>query len=875
MEGLLDPAWQMRWRVPELALALSDRAAALARRTGDRSARLRAEALALFASNRLGRGVAATGRALEAVRDAETAAPGDVLTRLRIELGWCAVHAGSHEVAVRVLRRELARDRVEPALRAHALLALAAALPAQQDVDERSEALDEAERLHTDDDSDTTRVLQARVWAARAGHRRRLGEFGEAVAATDVGLGLLRRLSDPEADGGEVQTRLLLERVHALLDQGHRVEAVETSQAVLAEPVRAAAAGPTGWLGLALATRVHLPAGDHDAALRVLAETAAISERHELDGLLAEALNALSRAYERVEEVSAALQALRGAYSADRRWRALVHNARVALIKAYPPETEEPRRRRSALVAAVPDPEPAEPEAVATAPEAVLAESERASARSAPEAVPESAAARTEPAHAAPGPDAPAPGKGVAESERGPAHSAPEAVPESAAARTEPAHSAPEPVAAPELEAARTEPAHSTHRTVGPEPASPAPEPAATSHHGSHEQSRRGGYAEAHDAARLLMEALTSRAKEAEEEPPPTAERPEQAPEPFAERAMPEPRVAFDSTSPSEMFGSPPERVQQAAEPEEEPAGQHSTGTWWPSDEPERLAIEDEESGGFEDGDDDGVAQRWSGDPLAAAADSLRRITAAHDRREQEPEPATPAHGVPAAEPEDVPAQAESEEPGGRRSKGKSLAEIRAELKLPADHQPSRRRARHADSDPLAAFQTEPATPTSEAAESSTRPAEETDPSFRLAAAEPEPHAADEPQRMLEPEAAEEPEPQPEPEPVPPEPSPDASLADLLADALMAYNAGRTDEAKQQVSEGIAAVNHGRRHKPGYGEPGRGDERGEGDAEHIDHTTGGVAGRKRHRSTEDDHHEGVGARHRAPGIGSAAVDPLL
>lgn len=51
-QDLLDPAWQMRWRVPELALVLSDRAVAQARRTGDRALRLRAEVLALFTTNR-------------------------------------------------------------------------------------------------------------------------------------------------------------------------------------------------------------------------------------------------------------------------------------------------------------------------------------------------------------------------------------------------------------------------------------------------------------------------------------------------------------------------------------------------------------------------------------------------------------------------------------------------------------------------------------------------------------------------------------------------------------------------------------------------------------------------------------------------------
>ncbi|MBQ0926242.1 hypothetical protein [Saccharopolyspora endophytica] len=830
VEGLLETAWQMRWRVPELALVLSDRAVTFARRTGDRGARLRAEALALFAANRLGRGVPATGRALAAVRDAE-ASGGDVLTRLRIELGWCAVSAGSHEVAVRILRRELAHERVDPTLRAHALLALASALPAHQDVDERSQALDEAERLYADCDADQdlTRVLKARVWVVRAAHCRRLGEFGEAVAATDAGLALLRRLSDPEAEAGEIQTRLLLERVHALLDQGHRVEAVETSQAVLAEPVRAAAAGPTGWLGLALATRVHLPAGDHEAALRVLAETAAISERHKLDGLLAEALNALSRAHERVEEISEALQALRGAYSADRRWRAAVHNARVSLLSAYPAETDAPRGRRTPVVAAVP--EPAAPEPVAAPP--VAAEP----AAPEPVAAPPVAAERVVPEPVAPVAAAPVVPEPVVAERVEPVVREPEPAPAEPVVTSydqlvaaEPA--APEPV---QPERAAAEP-------VRPEPV--VPEPAAP---------KRGGYAEAHDAARLLMEALTSRAAKETEDAEPAPAEDEAAAE---QRSMPEPRVAFDAVSPSEMFGSGQE--EPAAE---EP--QRSTGAWWPSGESEQARPAedhefgaDDESGGYEDGyGDDDPSQRWSGDPLAAAADSLRRITEAHDRRghtrEPEPEPATPPHGFPVQEPpEEIPEQVAHDEPqGGRRSRGKSLAEIRADLQLPADHRPSRRRARHADPDPLAAFQPAVPEPEPPAPAPSEPAAEDTNPGFRFSV--------------------------PEPDPVPPEPSADASLADLLADALMAYNAGRTDEAKQQVSEGIAAVGYGSDHNPGYGEPGYGDSYSDSDSKHTDQGTGGEAGRKRHQSTEDDQRTGFGARHRAPGFGGAAADPLL
>ncbi|MER7014513.1 hypothetical protein ABT324_24070 [Saccharopolyspora sp. NPDC000359] len=338
---------------------LSDRAVALARSAGDQAARLRAEALALFASNRLGRGVPATGRALAAVRDAESAGDDEVTAELRVELAWCACAAGSPEVAARILRSVLEQERIDPSLRAHALLALAASMPVREQDGARTEALDEAERLYDagEGNRDTARMLRARVCAARAGHHRRLGEFAEATAVADAGLELLRELGDPAADSGEVRTRLVLERVQSLLELGHRPQAVEAAERVLAEPVRAAAAGPVGWLGLALATRVHLPNGDHSAALRVLGDTAAISERHKLDGLLAEALNTLSQVHERGSEFAEALRSLRGAYAADRRWRAAVHQARVRLLADYPARTEcvhVPRQSRGAQ-SATPD----------------------------------------------------------------------------------------------------------------------------------------------------------------------------------------------------------------------------------------------------------------------------------------------------------------------------------------------------------------------------------------------------------------------------------------------------------------------------------------------------------------------------------------
>ncbi|MCA1192649.1 MULTISPECIES: hypothetical protein [unclassified Saccharopolyspora] len=338
-QELFEPAWQMRWRVPELALMLGDQAVAEARRIGDRALRLRAEAVALFASNRLGHGVAITQRAISAVRDAERAGDHEIAAELRVELACCARTAGGHEVALRVLQPVLERERIEPALRAHALLELAAALPGKQRESERAEALDEADRLYaaaSELNRDTSRLLLARVRTARAGHLRRNGDFEQAARAAEEGLALLDRLGDPAAESGEIRARLVLERVHSLLDLGRRTEAVEAASPVIRTPVRAAAAGPSGWLRLALATRVHLPAGDLAAAVRLLNDAAANAERHKLDCLLTESLSMSSQTHEKAEEFVEALATLRRAYAADRRWRAAVHAARVRLLEEFP-----------------------------------------------------------------------------------------------------------------------------------------------------------------------------------------------------------------------------------------------------------------------------------------------------------------------------------------------------------------------------------------------------------------------------------------------------------------------------------------------------------------------------------------------------------
>ena len=352
--ALLDPARQLRWRAPEMALLFSDRAVERAAATGERGLHLRAEGLALFALNRLGRGVAATERALAAVRDAEEVGEEEIAADLRVELACAARQAGGHDAAVRVLAPVLRREQLEAAARVHALVEF---VGSAQDGGERTAALDEAERLcgSTDLDRDTARILHARVSAARAGHARRVGEFDAAAEVARSGLELLGQLGDPGADSGEFRASLALERVHALLELGQRADAVRTADPVLHEPVRAASAGPVGWLRFALATRVHLLDGAPGAAVGMLGEAARSAEWFHLDDLLTETLSTLSHVHEENEDTAEALQCLRRAYAADRRWRAAVHTARLRLGEEFPASArpEGGRRRASGPTAEV------------------------------------------------------------------------------------------------------------------------------------------------------------------------------------------------------------------------------------------------------------------------------------------------------------------------------------------------------------------------------------------------------------------------------------------------------------------------------------------------------------------------------------------
>ncbi|XVS65745.1 hypothetical protein ACQPYE_06720 [Actinosynnema sp. CA-299493] len=335
---LVVPAWRLRWRAPELALVLGERAVALASTRRDEVDRLRAEALVVFASNRMGRGVRIADRALDALKAAEAASERETAWRLRVELADSARSVGAPLTGFAAVRPVLEADDVPPGLRATALVQAGECLVSVGRGTALTQALDEADRLYQADpmlDHDTTLLHRGLLRASAAGQHRRWGDLQAAVAAARDGLAVLDRLKEPESDNGQVRGRLTVELVCALMDLNKPGEASEIGTPLLERPVRAPSASTTGWLRLALATRVHLPAGRVDQARDLLRDAADSAERHQLDILLAESLLALAHVHEVAGDLTEALANLRSAHAAERRRARAVYAVRARLAAEF------------------------------------------------------------------------------------------------------------------------------------------------------------------------------------------------------------------------------------------------------------------------------------------------------------------------------------------------------------------------------------------------------------------------------------------------------------------------------------------------------------------------------------------------------------
>ncbi|MGQ0776329.1 MAG: hypothetical protein ACT4NY_18200 [Pseudonocardiales bacterium] len=334
--SLVESAMLLRWRAPELALLLADRAAAAAGE--DRVTVLRADHLAVFALNRLERHAQAVHRLLPAIRDADT--PTELRNELQVELAHCAVGLGEPATALAAVRPVLAAgEDVAPVLRGAALVVVAESVEFSGALgrgDVVSCALEEADELFREDqhlDRDTALLLRATAKAVNAVRHRRSDAAAEAETQARAGCELLTGLADPEHDSGQVSGRLMLEIVLALLDRGEGEAAAREARPMLRRPVRAAGAGVVGWLRLALATRVHLAEGRHEPALALLADAVEVTQRHGVDAVLAECLEGLSQVHEVRGEFADALHCLRSARAAEARHRRTAERARSALLE--------------------------------------------------------------------------------------------------------------------------------------------------------------------------------------------------------------------------------------------------------------------------------------------------------------------------------------------------------------------------------------------------------------------------------------------------------------------------------------------------------------------------------------------------------------
>ncbi|MGH3547097.1 MAG: hypothetical protein ACRDQU_03035 [Pseudonocardiaceae bacterium] len=331
--SLVESAMLLRWRAPELALLLADRAVTAGH--DDKQAVLQADHLAVFALNRLGRHGEAAHRLFPAIRDAET--PPGLRHELHVELAHCAVALGEPATALGAVRAVLAAgDDVAPVLRGGALVAVAEASAALGRDYLVSSALDEADELYREDpnlDHDTALLLRASVRAVDAERHRHREAGARAEAKATEGRDLLAGLADPEHDSGEVSARLMLEIALALLDRDAGDAAMQEVRPLLRRPVRAAAAAAVGRLRLALATRVHLVQGRHEPALTLLADAVEGAQRYGMDVVLAECLEGLSHVHEARGEFADALHCVRAARAAEGRHRHDVEAARCTLLE--------------------------------------------------------------------------------------------------------------------------------------------------------------------------------------------------------------------------------------------------------------------------------------------------------------------------------------------------------------------------------------------------------------------------------------------------------------------------------------------------------------------------------------------------------------
>lgn len=320
IESLLQQAAALALRAPELAVVFGERAAALAEAAGSDKLWVRAESLVVSGKVRLGLRADTVGCAVAALRAAEDLGETVLAAGLRTDLAVCARSVGAPLTGLAALRPVLGVGEFTGAGKAGALCQLVGCLSQFGRKPELDRTLTEADRLcgaDDDLDGDNRLLTRALVRVAISAHRRRHSDVLGAADAARTGLGLLEQIEDPGCDGGVVRVRLILQLVCSLLDRGDSKNAAEIAETVLAESPRAASVAPLGWLRMAVATRVLLPAGSVEAAAVVLRDAVHSTERHGLHALTSRLWAELAHVEERLGRASEAIECLHHSRAAE------------------------------------------------------------------------------------------------------------------------------------------------------------------------------------------------------------------------------------------------------------------------------------------------------------------------------------------------------------------------------------------------------------------------------------------------------------------------------------------------------------------------------------------------------------------------------
>lgn len=308
----------LRFRAPELAMVFGERAAALAEAAGSERLWADAEALAVFARVRLGQRASVVNRAVVVLRTAEADGDTELAAQMRVELALCARSVGVPLTGLAALRPVLGDPDISASCRALAMVQLVGCMAPLGRRRVLEKALVEADELATSDvelPAEDRTLLRAMVCGRSAANQRRYGDLAMAIEFARQGLDLLDGLG--AADGVQLRARLVLELVCALLDRGSAEQAGELAGPLLAEPARASAAGPLAWLRLAVATRVHLPAGEVEAAGMLVRDALYGTQRHDLQAITARLWLELANIEEAVGRPAEAVHCLREARRYD------------------------------------------------------------------------------------------------------------------------------------------------------------------------------------------------------------------------------------------------------------------------------------------------------------------------------------------------------------------------------------------------------------------------------------------------------------------------------------------------------------------------------------------------------------------------------